>query len=243
MFKKYLISLSLLFLTVNITYADCEYNNIDKNNKYQVTMKMIDILEIIDSNESRFDNSLKNNNEVDRIYALKRENIEFQCAIDTISYFNNSEKEMIKKGTNILNKYLNKKIEWNNKFQKILNEFMNTSNLKEFDNNLADLKIEQDNLQNLLRDGVLSLMFLLRFEQSDDYSVDMNKFGVNVSSFIWITNEERNNIIENFISKTRKISNNTILIGVKLWSDLQLSFKNNNVHSKEDILKNYKSKL
>ena len=240
--KKIILMLSLL-VSFN-SYAECETNKIDINNKFDVAITALDIVSDINKDSILLQEASKSKNEVDMLYAIKRQNIDFSCSLNKLSAIRGSDKENIKKGIADLDKYLQDKLQWNYEFQRNNDEFMSShGDLNSFNNNLANLKIKQDALSEQLTKAISALSYVMRFEQSDDTSIDMSKFGKYDYNFIWINSYQRNELIKKVIAVTNfkkdSDTNMTILIGLAFWVDLQLSFKNKNIHTKEDIIKNY----
>ena len=240
--KKIILMLSLLVSLY--AYADCETNKIDINNKFDVAITALDIISDINKDSLLLQEASKSKSEVDMLYAIKRENIDFSCSLDKLNAIRTSDKENIKKGIADLDKYLQDKLRWNYEFQRNNDEFMSShGDLNSYNNNLANLKIKKDDLSEQLTKAISALSYVMRFEQSDDTSIDMSKFGKYDYNFIWINNYQRNELIKKVIAITNfkkdGDTNMTILIGLAFWVDLQLSFKNKNIHTKEDIIKNY----
>ena len=240
--KKIILMLSLL-VSFN-SYAECETNKIDINNKFDVAITALDIVSDINKDSILLQEASKSKNQVDMLYAIKRQNIDFSCSLNKLSAIRGSDKENIKKGIADLDKYLQDKLQWNYEFQRNNDEFMSShGDLNSFNNNLANLKIKQDALSEQLTKAISALSYVMRFEQSDDTSIDMSKFGKYDYNFIWINSYQRNELIKKVIAVTNfkkdSDTNMTILIGLAFWVDLQLSFKNKNIHTKEDIIKNY----
>ena len=226
------------------SYAECETNKIDINNKFDVAITALDIVSDINKDSILLQEASKSKNQVDMLYAIKRQNIDFSCSLNKLSAIRGSDKENIKKGIADLDKYLQDKLQWNYEFQRNNDEFMSShGDLNSFNNNLANLKIKQDALSEQLTKAISALSYVMRFEQSDDTSIDMSKFGKYDYNFIWINSYQRNELIKKVIAVTNfkkdSDTNMTILIGLAFWVDLQLSFKNKNIHTKEDIIKNY----
>ena len=240
--KKIILMLSLL-VSFN-SYAECETNKIDINNKFDVAITALDIVSDINKDSILLQEASKSKNQVDMLYAIKRQNIDFSCSLNKLSAIRGSDKENIKKGIADLDKYLQDNLQWNYEFQRNNDEFMSShGDLNSFNNNLANLKIKQDALSEQLTKAISALSYVMRFEQSDDTSIDMSKFGKYDYNFIWINSYQRNELIKKVIAVTNfkkdSDTNMTILIGLAFWVDLQLSFKNKNIHTKEDIIKNY----
>lgn len=240
--KKIILMLSLL-VSFN-SYAECETNKIDINNKFDVAITALDIVSDINKDSILLQEASKSKNQVDMLYAIKRQNIDFSCSLNKLSAIRGSDKENIKKGIADLDKYLQDKLQWNYEYQRNNDEFMSShGDLNSFNNNLANLKIKQDALSEQLTKAISALSYVMRFEQSDDTSIDMSKFGKYDYNFIWINSYQRNELIKKVIAVTNfkkdSDTNMTILIGLAFWVDLQLSFKNKNIHTKEDIIKNY----
>jgi hypothetical protein len=250
MFKNILVTFTTLVIISCNSYAQCDIKKIDVNNKYLITMEILDIIDLINVNEGRLEKSSKSENRVDLLYAYKRQNIDYLCAIDKINYFKTTDKEGIKKGIIYLEKYLNTKVTWNKKLQKTEEDYLSSnSDLSKFENSISDLKIEKDEFPKQLASVTRSLPLYIYFEESDDLSIDYQKISTIKKSFIWVTRKERNNLIDkcaNIFKRSEKemsegIATN-IFIGLSIFVESTLSFKNNNIVHKEDIIKNYKIK-
>ena len=240
--KRILLILTL-FVSFN-SFAECETKNIDINSKFDVAMTSLDIISDINKDSMVLQQASKSKSQVDMLYAIKRQNIHFSCGLVKLTTIRNSDKENIKRGIADLDKYLQDKLQWNYEFQRNNDDFMSSrGDLNTFNNNLANLKIKRDSLSEQLTKAIAGLSYVVRFEQSDDTSIDMSKFGKYDYNFIWINNYQRNELIKKIISITSQKDsddiNMTLLIGLAFWVDSQLSFKNKNIHTQDDIIKNY----
>ena len=110
MFKNILVILTTLVLFLSYSYAQCDIKKIDVNNKYLITMEILDIIDLINLSEGRIKNASKSENRVDRLYAYKKQNTDYSCAVEKINYFKTSEKVRIKEGIIYIDKYLNTKL-------------------------------------------------------------------------------------------------------------------------------------
>lgn len=247
--NKPLIFMTLILFS-SFSYAQCSNKKIDVNNKYQVTMEVLDIIDSINIDEGRISKASNSENRVDRLYAYKKENINFLCAIENINYLKSSDKETIKKGLVNIENYLKINVSWNNKLQKIEEDYLlPNGDLAKFQNGIADLKVEKDEFPKKLALVTGSLFLLILFEESDDMSIDFIKISNIKRPFIWITRIERNNIIQKIseiVGRKESLIDEgiatNIFIGLSIYVENFLSFKNKNILDKEEIIKNYKRK-
>ena len=236
--------LTATLLVASSVYADCNKKEVDANSKFDAAMTLLDVMEVVDSNEAQVRDAHKevtasNTNTVKLLIAYKQENIDFNCDIEQLNKFSTTSKTNIKVFLPKMNDYLQQKIQWNLELLNAINA-VNSSNLNTFENNIADLAIKNKSLYKLYGEATLSILQVIQFEKIDNEKAHITEVNGGYYNKLWITDNERKLLLKKIASfNVDKIVMQETLFGLYLLVDYQLGYKNKDVETMEVIKKKY----